>query len=92
MSSYSNIVINSLYLMIFRYISNIIIGFELFHKNEKETAKIILLSIGKWLEELDKSTNDFYLLIRDGLKYVLQSTLAHMMKTNLAENIHWVSK
>lgn len=78
--------------MIFRYISNIIIGFELFHKDKKEIAKIILLSIGKWLEELDKSTDDFYLLISDGLKHVLLSTLAHMMRTNLTENIHWVSK
>lgn len=73
--------------MIFRYISNIIIGCELFHKDKEETAKIILLSIGNWLEELDKSTDDFYLLISDGLKFVLKSILAHMI-----ESIDWVSK
>lgn len=77
--------------MIFRYISNVIIGYELFNKDKIEAAKILLLSIGKWLEELDKSTDNFYVLICDGLKYILKSTLAHMMRTNLTENIHWVN-
>jgi hypothetical protein len=82
-------------LVIFRYISNIIIAYELFLREKEKTAKILILLIGKWLEELDNSANEFYLSIRDGLKNILLSTFVHMkmktLKKNMNNHIQWVS-
>lgn len=81
-------------LVIFRYIANIIIGYELFVREKEETAKILILLIGKWLEKLDNSGNAFYLSISNGLKNVLLSTFVHMkmktVKRNMKDHIQWV--
>lgn len=82
----------TLFFFFFRYISNIIIGYELFKKGNKETARIVLLSIGKWLNKLDESKNDeFYLSISDGLKHVLITTFIRMSSSNFNRKNQWVS-
>lgn len=79
--------------MIFRYISNIIIAFEVFLKGKSEAAKMIILLIDKWLDRLDKMGSDeFYLSISVGLKYVLTSMFVNMeSKTDSTEHIKQAS-
>lgn len=78
--------------MIFRYLSNLIIGYELFHNNDPESGQMKILEIGKWLEELDNSTDEFYLSINIGLKHVMTATFIHMLfATNLVGECKWVS-
>lgn len=75
-----------------RYIGNLIIGHELFHKGSTEKAQLKVLEIGKWLEELDNGTDQFYLSIRSGLKHVMKATFIHMLfVTNLIGEAKWVS-
>lgn len=75
-----------------RYVSNLIISYELFHKNEIEPAQMKILEIGKWLEELDRGTDEFYLSINTGLQYVMKATFIHMLfATNLIGECKWVS-
>lgn len=46
----------------------------------------------KWLDKLDESRDGFYLSIRDGLKYVLISTLANIeLTTNSTQHIQQVN-
>ncbi|VVC40332.1 Hypothetical protein CINCED_3A016949 [Cinara cedri] len=78
-----------------RYILNIIISYELFLKGKKETAKLIIVLIGNWLEKLDDCIDKFYFSISNGLKYVLKSMLIHMNLNNnqfLLETIKPFSK
>jgi len=50
-----------------------------------------ILEIGKWLEELDSGTDEFYLSINIGLKHVMTATFIHMLfATNLTEECKWV--
>jgi len=51
-----------------------------------------ILEIGKWLEELDKGTDEFYLSINTGLQHIMKATFIHMLfATNLTEECKWVS-
>jgi len=75
-----------------RFILNLIISYEFFHKGEYEIAQIKILEIGKWLEELDKGTDEFYLSINAGLRHIMETTFIHMLfATNLTEECKWVS-
>lgn len=75
-----------------RYIGNVIIGYELFHKDNTEKAQLKVLEIGKWLEKLDKGTDEFYLSINSGLKHVMKASFIHMLfATNLIGEAKWVS-
>lgn len=62
---------------------NIIIAYELFQKGEADTAKLLLLYLGKRLEEMDddETSDELYLSISDGLKHVLTATFIHMRPT-----------
>ncbi|XP_050062018.1 uncharacterized protein LOC114128803 [Aphis gossypii] len=74
-----------------RYIGNLIISYELFHKNEPELAQFKLLAIQDWLENLDKGTDEFYLSINTGLHHVVKATFIHMLYiTNLTEECKWI--
>ncbi|XP_026818295.1 uncharacterized protein LOC113557156 isoform X2 [Rhopalosiphum maidis] len=74
-----------------RYVGNLIIAYELFHKNEPELAQMKLLEIQNWLEELDKGTDEFYLSIKIGLQHVTKATFIHMLyATNLIEECKWI--
>ncbi|XP_025197328.1 uncharacterized protein LOC112596064 [Melanaphis sacchari] len=74
-----------------RYVGNLIIGYEFFHKDESELGQLKILEIGKWLEELDKGTDEFYLSINVGLQYVLKATFIHMLfATNLTGECKWL--
>jgi len=75
----------------FRYVGNLIIGYEFFHKNESELGQMKILEIGKWLEELDNGTDEFYLSINIGLQHVMKATFTHMLfATNLTGECQWV--
>lgn len=79
-------------IVILRYLGNLIIGYELFHKDNPESGQMKILEIGKWLEELDNSTDAFYLSINVGLKHVMTATFIHMLfATNLIGECKWVS-
>ncbi|XP_029344439.1 uncharacterized protein LOC100168220 isoform X2 [Acyrthosiphon pisum] len=74
-----------------RFIGNLIISYEYFHKGEHEIAQIKILEIGKWLEELDKGTDEFYLSINTGLQHIMKATFIHMLfATNLTEECKWL--
>ncbi|XP_001944436.2 uncharacterized protein LOC100160066 [Acyrthosiphon pisum] len=74
-----------------RYVGNLIIGYELFHKGESELGQMKILEIGKWLEELDNSTDEFYLSINIGLQHVMKATFTHMLfATNLTGECQWL--
>ncbi|VVC32848.1 Hypothetical protein CINCED_3A017811 [Cinara cedri] len=77
-----------------RFISNLIIAYELFHKGETELGQMKILDIGKWLEELDNlKVDEFYLSINVGLKHVMTGTFIHMLfATNLTEECTWLLK
>lgn len=76
----------------FRFIGNLIISYEFFHKGQHKLAQMKILEIGKWLEELDKGTNEFYLSINTGLQHIIKATFIHMLfATNLTEECKWVS-
>lgn len=79
--------------MILRFVGNLIIAFELFHNDKHaELAQMKILEIGKWLEELDTGTDEFYLSIKTGLKHVMSATFIHMLFiTNLIGECKWVS-
>jgi len=63
----------------------------MFNKGETELAQMKILNIGKWLEELDNSTDEFYKSIKIGLKHVMTATFIHMLfATNLTEECKWV--
>jgi len=75
-----------------RFIGNLIISYELFHKDESELAQLKIFEIGKWLEELDEGTDEFYLSIRTGLQHVMKATFIHMLfATKLTGECKWVS-
>jgi len=79
-------------IVILRFIGNLIISYELFHNGEPELAQMKILEIGKWLEELDKSTDEFYLSIKIGLQHIMKATFIHMLfATNLTGECKWVS-
>lgn len=79
-------------IFVFRYIGNLIISYEMFHKGGAEEAQMKILEIGKWLEDLDNSADEFYLSIKTGLKHVITATFIHMLfATNLNEECKWVS-
>lgn len=69
---YYNLIFN------FRFILNIILAYEFFQKGVEVVAQEILVCVGKWLEEFDKSNDKFYLQMKDGLKHVLTTTLIYM--------------
>jgi len=74
-----------------RFIGNLIISYELFHNGEPELAQMKILEIGKWLEELDKSTDEFYLSIKIGLQHIMKATFIHMLfATNLTGECKWL--
>lgn len=74
-----------------RFIGNLIISYELFHNGEPELAQMKILEIGKWLEDLDKSTDEFYLSIKTGLQHVMKATFIHMLfATNLTGECKWL--
>ncbi|CAH1733057.1 unnamed protein product [Aphis gossypii] len=73
-----------------RFIGNLIIFHELFHHGEPESAQIKILEIGKWLEELDKGTDEFYLSIKPGVQHIMKATFIHMLfAMNLTEECKW---
>ncbi|XP_050544978.1 uncharacterized protein LOC126907616 isoform X2 [Daktulosphaira vitifoliae] len=73
-----------------RFIGNLIISYELFHKSNHEIAQLKIFEIGKWLEELDNGTDEFYHSIKIGLKHVMMSTFAHMLfATNSTDQTQW---
>lgn len=75
-----------------RFIGNLVIGYELFHKGDTDTAQLKVLEIGKWLEDLDNSSDEFYLSISSGIKHVMKATFIHMLfATNLIGEVKWVS-
>lgn len=75
----------------FRYIGNLVISYEIFHRGKIELAQIKILEIGKWLEELDSCNDAFYSSIKIGLKHVMTATFIHMLfATNLSEECKWV--
>lgn len=64
----------------------------MFHNGESKLAEMKVLEIGKWLEELDSETDEFYLSINTGLKHVIRSSFIHMLfASNLTEECKWVS-
>lgn len=74
-----------------RYVGNIIIGYELFHKGESELGQMKILEIGKWLEELDNGTDEFYLSINVGLQHVMKATFIHILfASNLTGECKWL--
>ncbi|XP_026806570.1 uncharacterized protein LOC113549459 [Rhopalosiphum maidis] len=74
-----------------RYVGNLIIGYELFHKGESELGQMKILEIGKWLEELDNGTDEFYLSINVGIQHVMKATFIHMLfATNLTGECKWL--
>ncbi|XP_022176758.1 uncharacterized protein LOC111038033 isoform X2 [Myzus persicae] len=74
-----------------RYVGNLIIGYELFHKGESELGQMKILEIGKWLEELDNGTDEFYLSINIGLQHVMKATFIHMLfAANLTGECQWL--
>ncbi|XP_027854457.1 uncharacterized protein LOC114133034 [Aphis gossypii] len=74
-----------------RFIGNLIISYELFHNGEPELAQMKILEIGKWLEELDKGTDEFYLSIKTGLQHIMKATFIHMLfATNLTGECKWL--
>ncbi|XP_027852845.2 uncharacterized protein LOC114131742 isoform X1 [Aphis gossypii] len=74
-----------------RFIGNLIIFHELFHHGEPESAQIKILEIGKWLEELDKGTDEFYLSIKSGIQHIMKATFIHMLfAMNLTEECKWL--
>lgn len=77
--------------IILRFVGNLIIGYELFHNGEVETAQMKVLEIGKWLEELDNGSDKFYLSINTGLYHVMKGTFIHMLyAANLIGECKWV--
>jgi len=89
-----NICFSKLLILIYflRFIGNLIISYEFFHKGEHELAQMKILEIGKWLEELDKGTDEFYLSINTGIQHIMEATFIHMLfATNLTEECKWVS-
>lgn len=76
-----------------RFVGNLIIIYEMFHKDEQEEAQLKLLEVGKWLEEIElNKENEFYLSYKNGIKHVLTSTFIHMLyATNLTEESKWVN-
>lgn len=66
-------------LYVYRYIGNLIIGYEMMRLGKSNLALIKISEIGKWLEELDKSTDVFYLSINSGLLHVLKGTFIHIL-------------
>lgn len=76
-----------------RFVGNLIIAYELFHKSDTELGQMKVLEIGKWLEDLDNLNQDlFYLSISSGLKHVMSGTFIHMLfATNLTGECTWVS-
>lgn len=74
-----------------RFLGNLIISYELFQKGDIDTAQLKVLEIGKWLEELDSGTDEFYLSINIGLKHIMQATFIHMLfAINLIGEVEWV--
>lgn len=76
-----------------RFVGNLIIAYELFHKGKTDLGQMKILEIGKWLEELDNlNIDEFYLSINVGLKHVMTGTFVHMLfATNLTSECKWVS-
>ncbi|XP_025197325.1 uncharacterized protein LOC112596062 [Melanaphis sacchari] len=86
-----NLNISSTEFTLERFIGNLIISYELFHNGEPELAQMKILEIGKWLEELDKGTDEFYLSIKIGLQRVMKATFIHMLfATNLTGECKWL--
>lgn len=71
---------------VFRFVLNVIIAYQLFHANQDDAAKILIMLIGKWLEELDNSSDEFYRSISNGLKHVLIATFVHMKPSKYLTN------
>ncbi|KAL5239365.1 hypothetical protein ACI65C_006775 [Semiaphis heraclei] len=88
-----NLNISSTEFTLERFIGNLIISYEFFHKGDSELAQLKILEIGKWLEELDKGTDKFYLSIKTGLRHIIEATFIHMLfATNLIEECTWFLK
>lgn len=62
-----------------RYMSNLIVGCELYKTNAVDKAHDKLIRIWEWLDKFDNSDDTFYLSIREGLKYLTMSTLCHIL-------------
>lgn len=64
----------------------------MFHKDNPESGQMKILEVGKWLEELDNGTDEFYLSISIGLKHAMTATFIHMLfATKLIGECKWVS-
>lgn len=86
-----NLDISSIEFTFERFVGNLIIGYELFHRDESELGQLKILEIGKWLEELDNGTDEFYLSINIGLQHVMKATFIHMLfATNLTGECQWL--
>lgn len=63
----------------FRFIGNLIISHELYLNGELDASDMKILEIGKWLDQLDKTTDEFYLSINIALKHIRTANFIHML-------------
>lgn len=61
----------------FRFIGSLIISYELYLNGDSDASDLKMLEIGKWLEMLDKGTDEFYLSINIGLKHIRMANFIH---------------
>lgn len=82
-----------MYYFYFRFISNLIISYELFHKDDVQKAIKKMLEIIDWLEKLNHNTSDkFYLSIKAGINHIAIATCVYMLLViNLNEESKWVN-
>lgn len=62
----------------FRFVGNLIISYELYLNGDSDANDLKMLEIGKWLEMLEKGTDEFYLSINIGLKHIMMANFIHM--------------
>uniref|UniRef100_A0A2S2QZ41 ribonuclease H n=1 Tax=Sipha flava TaxID=143950 RepID=A0A2S2QZ41_9HEMI len=62
-----------------RFIGNLIISHELYLNGELNASDMKILEIDKWLDQLDKTTDEFYLSINIALKHIRAANFIHML-------------
>lgn len=65
--------------LFFRFIGNLIISHELYINGDTYASETKILEMGKWLDQLDKTTDEFYLSINIALKHITTANFIHML-------------
>lgn len=63
----------------FRFIGNLIISHELYLNGDSDASDMKIFEIGKWLDQLDKTTDEFYLSINIALKHIMAANFVFML-------------